>query len=308
LAGGVGGAKLADGLYRVVPSEELAVIVNTADDLTLFGLRICPDLDTVMYTLAGLANPQTGWGLAGDTFRALEMLGCYGEATWFRLGDQDLATHLARTRMLAQGQTLTQVTQHLAERLGVQARLLPMCDEPVATLVDTPKGQLSFQDYFVQGGGQDRVLSLRYEGIHEARLGPAVQQALERARLIVLCPSNPLLSMGPILSVPGLRDRLRRTEALKVAVSPLVGGKALRGPLVRLLQDLGYETNQETIARFYKDFLDILVLDHRDRGEAEQVEALGIKVAIMDTVMNSVQERESLARQVLELVAARKGG
>lgn len=306
LAGGFGGAKLAQGLYRALPSGHLTVIVNTADDISPYGLRVCPDLDTVMYTLAGLANPRTGWGVRSDTFRALEMLGRYGEPTWFRLGDRDLATHLLRSKLLADGLTLTDATGELCRRLDINATLVPMCNEPVATRVDTPEGTISFQEYFVHRGGRVKALGLQYEGIEGACLTEEVVRALHSASRIVLCPSNPVLSVAPILSVPGLRGILHSLACPIVAVSPLVGGKAIRGPLDRLLGDLGYPTTQATIAGFYADFLDGLVIDRSDAAEAAEVEATGVSTLAINTIMSGPSSRETLARRVLEFTPSRR--
>src|SRR5436305_13252376 len=230
LAGGVGGAKLAQGLSLALPPDALTVIGNTADDFEHLGLRISPDLDTVLYTLAGMANPETGWGVAGDTFRALDLLGRYGGETWFLIGDLDFATHVRRTELLRAGRSLTEVAATLARGLGLRAALLPMCDEPVATVVETPAGPLAFQDYFVRRRHQDPVSAVRFEGVERATLPAGVAAALREAEAIVLCPSNPIVSLGPILAVPGLRDALRAAPGPRVAVSPIVGGRARNGP------------------------------------------------------------------------------
>ncbi|MDP2727051.1 MAG: 2-phospho-L-lactate transferase [Dehalococcoidia bacterium] len=302
LAGGFGGSKMIQGLYRVLSPGQLTTIVNTADDLTLYGLRVCPDLDTVMYTLAGMANPSTGWGIRGDSFKTLGMLGRYGEPTWFRLGDKDMSTHLMRSALLRDGLTLTQATKEMCRRLSISATLLPMCNEPVATQVETSEGLLTFQDYFVRRACQVKAHGLRYDGIEAATLTEEVVRALRSASRVVLCPSNPVLSLMPILAVPGLRDILVSLSCPIVAVSPLVGGKALRGPLDKLLEDLGYPTTQATIARFYSDFLDGLVIDEMDAAEAPQVEALGMSTLVTNTVMSKVASRKDLARQLLDFV------
>ncbi len=304
LAGGFGGAKLAQGLHRVLPPGQLTVIVNTADDLDAFGLRVCPDLDTVMYTLAGLFSRKRGWGIRGDSFNTLSMLGQYGEPTWFRVGDRDMATHLLRSKLLEEGATLTEATHDLCHRLGITATLLPMCNEPVSTTVATPEGTLSFQEYFVHRGGRVKALSLRYDGVENAGLTEEVVRALHSASRIVLCPSNPLLSIAPILSVPGIRGILHSLACPIVAVSPLVGGKAIRGPLDRLLQDLGHATDQAAIARLYADFLDGLVIDRSDATEAQAVEDLGVSTLVANTVMSDTRSREALARRVLEFMPA----
>ena len=299
LAGGVGGAKLAHGLMLAAPEEALAVVVNTGDDFELFGLRISPDLDTVLYTLAGLANPETGWGIAGDTFAALEMLGRYGGETWFRLGDRDFATHIRRTERLRAGRTPTQVAAELAEALGVRARLLPMCDEPVATLVETPAGVLAFQDYFVRRHQADVVQGVRFVGIEEARVTEVVRAACETAKLIVLCPSNPLVSIGPILAVPGMRELLKAARAPKVAVSPIVGGRALRGPADKMLAGLGHAVSALGVARLYQGLVQGMAIDQVDGDQRAAIEALGMRALVTDAVMASDTDRRRLAGDVI---------
>lgn len=300
LAGGVGGAKLAQGLYGILPPDELTVVVNTGDDFERFGLYIAADLDTVMYTLAGIANPVNGWGIAGDTFQTMEMLGRYGRETWFQLGDRDLATHIARTERLRQGHSLTRVTQELATALGIRARIMPMCDEPVATLVDTPAGRLEFQEYFVHRHQQDQVLALVFAGVERARLLPALAHALATAETIVLCPSNPFVSVGPILAVPGLRDGLERSAAPLVAVSPIIGGQALKGPAAQMLASLGHEVSALGVARLYAGLINGIVIDTVDRNQRHQIEALGMQVLVTDTVMGDAVDRQRLARSVLD--------
>jgi len=303
LAGGVGGAKMADGLARVLPPGELTVVVNTGDDFDLYGLRICPDLDTVMYTLGGLANPTTGWGLAGDTFQALEMLGKYGGETWFRLGDRDLATHIIRTHWLRQGKTLSEVTAHLAAALGIASPILPMTDDVVATKVQTDEGELAFQEYFVRRGWQVRVQGLRLAGVEAARPAPGVLAALASAEAIVLCPSNPFLSIDPILALKEVRETLQRAHPV-VAVTPIVGGQALKGPAAKMMAELGLEVSPVTVAAHYRDFLDGFVLDAVDAGQAARIEALGPRVLVADTVMRTPDDRARLAREVLAFAAA----
>lgn len=309
LAGGVGGAKLADGLYRVLPPDTLTVIGNTADDLEMFGVHISPDLDTVMYTLAGLANPAMGWGVVNDTFTTLGMLERYGEDVWFRLGDADFATHLKRTAGLRAGQRLTDVTASLTASLGIRARLLPMCDELVATEVETPEGWRDFQDYFVRRRHEDRVTQVRFAGIEQARMTPEVADALAQADATILCPSNPLVSIGPILAVPGLRDALVASPAVKVAVSPIVGGKALKGPADQMLAAQGMEVSAYGIARGYVNMLDALTIDLLDAADAPRIEGLGMAVQVAQTVMHNDTDRQHLARAVLafaETLAARQ--
>ncbi|HVC33516.1 MAG TPA: 2-phospho-L-lactate transferase [Chloroflexota bacterium] len=303
LAGGVGGAKLADGLYRTLPANHLAVVVNTADDLDLFGLRVCPDLDTVTYTLAGLANPTTGWGIAGDTFAALAMLGRYGRDVWLQLGDRDLATHLARTERLRAGASLTAVTAELTSALGINAAILPMCDEPVATQVATPEGTLDFQDYFVHRHQADTVTGIVFRGIERAQVSAAVRRALAEAAAVVVCPSNPIVSIGPILAVSGMRERLDAHPGPKVAVSPIVGGRALRGPADRMLASLGHEVSAYGVAALYQGLIDGMVIDEVDAALAPRIEALGMRVLVAPTVMADADDRPALARRVLAFCA-----
>lgn len=299
LAGGVGGAKLSDGLTMARAGRPLSVIVNTADDFSLYGLHISPDLDTVMYTLAGIANPETGWGIQGDTFATLEMIARYGPDPWFRLGDKDFATHILRTEGLRQERTLTEVTAELARGLGVEAAILPMCDQPVATMVETASGTLEFQDYFVRRHQSDEVLGVRFRGIEEARLPEPVVQAVDGAAVVVLCPSNPIVSIGPILAVPGLREHLDRAKTPVVAVSPIVAGQALKGPADRMLTSLGHESSAAGVAAYYRGLIDGIVIDEQDAGLASRIEALGIAVEVAQTVMRTPEDRRALAERVL---------
>lgn len=303
LAGGVGGAKLAEGLQAVLPPGELAVVVNTADDFSLHGLAISPDLDTVMYTLAGLANPQTGWGVRDETWSGIEMLARYGGPDWFRLGDRDLATHITRSSLLRQGAGLTEVTARLAAALGIAAQLLPMCDEPVATIVETPDGPLAFQEYFVRRGCRDTVLGVRLEGIEHATISAALDAALARAEAIVFCPSNPLVSIGPILAIPGLRERIRACGVPIVAVSPIIAGQALKGPAARMLESMGMEAGVVGVARLYADLCLTLLIDEADRELVPAVAALGVRPVVAPIIMASVEDRAGLARRVLAEIA-----
>lgn len=301
LAGGVGGARLAAGLEAALPEGSLSVVVNTADDFDLWGLRICPDLDTVMYTLAGIANPGTGWGIAGETFDALEMLGRYGEDTWFWLGDRDIATHLLRSSRLRSGETLTDITRDLCSWLGVASEVLPMCDEPVATVLDTPEGELEFQEYFVRRGQRDEVRNVRFRGIEEARPTEAVLRRLRESDAIVFCPSNPVVSLGPILAVPGMREALGEAGAPKVAVSPIVGGKALKGPADKMLSSTGHASSASGVSRIYSGLVDAMVMDHADKDEAAEIESLGLRAFATDAVMRGEPDRARLAREVLRI-------
>jgi LPPG:FO 2-phospho-L-lactate transferase len=297
LCGGVGGAKLALGLSKVVAPERLAVIVNTGDDFRHFGLSICPDLDTVTYTLAGRVNAETGWGRAGETWRFMEAVGELGGEDWFNLGDTDLATHAVRTARLAAGARLTEVTRDIARALGVGPAILPASDDPVATVVDTAEGALPFQRYFVGRRCQPAVRGLRYQGATEARPAPEVVGALSAPDLkaIVVCPSNPYLSLDPMLAVPGFRALIRKCGAPVVAVSPIVGGAAIKGPLAKMMTELGHAAGSQSIADHYADLLDVLVIDETDRQE--QISTPSVHVA--RTVMRSLDDRIALAREVL---------
>lgn len=298
LAGGVGGSKLAYGLYEAL-GETLSVIVNTGDDETMYGLRVCPDLDTVRYSLSGLANAQTGWGLAGDTFHALDQLQRYGVDAWFKLGDRDLATSLLRTELLSGGQSLTAVEAALDERVGLGCPLLPMCNEPVATRVTTPAGELAFQEYFVKRHHQDEVRSVDYDGIERASLSAEVALALESAAAIVLCPSNPIVSIGPILAVPGLRRVLSSLSAPRVAVSPIVGNDAVSGPAGRMMAAAEIEVSVLGLARLYGDFLTGMVIDSRDAGQAAALRDRGLDVLVVDTIMKTPEDKRRLAGALL---------
>lgn len=301
LAGGVGGAKLAHGLNMLDDSRELTVIVNTADDFELHGLHISPDLDTVLYTLAGVANPETGWGIAGDTGATMTALARLGGADWFRLGDQDFATHIRRTQRLREGASLSDVTREFARARGVRAttNILPMTDDPVATLVETAEGLLDFQSYFVRRQHADRVLSVRFDGIEQARLAPQAETALKDASVIIICPSNPIVSIGPILALPGAYGELCNTDVPVVAVSPIIGGQALKGPADRMLASLGHQASALGVATIYRHFLSGMVIDEADAHLAEQIEALGMSILVTDTVMRSEADRRRLASEVL---------
>jgi LPPG:FO 2-phospho-L-lactate transferase len=304
LAGGVGGAKLAEGLQAVV-GDRLTVVVNTGDDFERHGLTICPDLDTVLYTLARLENETFGWGLAGDTWATMTALARLGEDDWFRLGDQDLATHIVRTQRLRDADTLTGVTEHLRARLGVAATILPMTDEPVRTRVRTDDGWLDFQDYFVRLHQSPEVREIAFAGIEAARPTAAVATALDTADVIVIGPSNPIVSIGPILALPGMTDRLaaaRARGARFVAVSGIIGGKALKGPADRMLASLGYESSALGVARGYAGLIDVFVLDTVDAALAPAIEGLGVRTLVTDTVMTDDASRARLAGEVLAAV------
>ncbi len=307
LAGGVGGAKLALGLYRYLQSKnrakDLAVVVNTGDDMEYLGLNICPDLDTVMYTLADLANPATGWGLKGDTAQALQMLGRYGHDNWFWLGDQDIGTHLIRTQGLQNGKSLTQVTDEMRTALGIECELLPMCNEPVRTIVETEEvGSLPFQEYFVKRRAADTVKGLTFQGVEQAEVTDEVCHALTDPALIIICPSNPYLSIKPILSIPGMRQLIRSSSAPIVVVSPIVGGAALKGPAAANMRSLGGETEASAlgVARIYAGFAQRFVLDQVDVGQQAEIEKLAFKVLVTNTIMKDEESKIRLAQEILE--------
>jgi len=302
LAGGVGGAKLAEGLQAIL-GENLTVIVNTADDTERHGLLVCADHDTVMYTLAGLENPELGWGLAGDSWTVMTALERYGEEGWFRLGDQDLATHIVRTARLRDGERLTAVNRELQARLGVRAAILPMTDASVRTEVRTDDGWLEFQDYFVRLRQAPDVREVRFAGIETATATAEVIAAIDAATIVVIAPSNPIVSVGPILAVPGISDGLsnaRHRGARVVAVSGIVGGKALKGPADRMLATLGHEPTAVGVARGYAGLIDAFVLDTIDAALAPEVEALGVAAVVADTVMTDDASRTRLAQVVLD--------
>lgn len=301
LAGGVGGAKLALGLSQVVPPDALTVAVNTADDFEHLGFSISPDLDTVMYTLAGVANPETGWGRQGESWTVMEALGAIGGETWFRLGDKDLATHIERTRRLRAGESLSSVMRDLAVRLGVKAALVPMSDDPVRTMVATDQGELAFQDWFVRLQCGPVVKSVRFAGSDAARPHLALLD-LAGLRGIVVCPSNPFVSVAPILALPGVRIALGQARVPRVAVTPIVGGQAIKGPAAKMLAELGHDVSALGVARYYKEWVDGFVLDAQDAGLAADITALGMRVKVADTMMRNDADKRRLAAEVLDFV------
>ena len=301
LAGGVGGAKLALGLAHTLPPAELTVAVNTADDFEHLGLLVSPDLDTVMYTLAGVANPETGWGRRDETWTVMDALGQLGGETWFRLGDKDMATHIERTRRRRAGESLSSVTRDLGVRLGVKCSIVPMSDKPVRTMVETDRGELAFQDWFVRLRCEPAVKSVRFAGAHKAKPHRALLE-LAGLRGIVVCPSNPFVSVAPILAMPGVQTALVKAEAPRVAVTPIVGGQAIKGPAAKMLAELGHDVSALGVARYYRDWVDGFVLDAKDAGLARDIEALGLKVRIADTMMRNDDDKRRLAAQVLEFV------
>ncbi|GAB2471531.1 2-phospho-L-lactate transferase [Xylanimonas ulmi] len=293
----MGGARLAHGIALAGVSPD--VVVNVGDDTELHGLWISPDLDTVLYTLAGLNDEERGWGLRGETYATLTQLAALGEDTWFTLGDKDLATHIARTARLRAGAPLSEVTAQLAAALGVNARLLPVTDDRVATLVDTPSGRLAFQEYFVRRRHADAVLSVEFEGIDAARPAPGVLDAVADADVVIIAPSNPFLSVFPVLGVAGVREAVRATAARRVAVSPIVGGQAIKGPAAQILETLGHDVSALGVARLYTGLVDVMVVDDTDVALAPAIRDLGLEVVVTDTIMGGPAGRERLARQVL---------
>jgi LPPG:FO 2-phospho-L-lactate transferase len=301
LAGGVGGAKLLQGLDGAAPAGDVTAIVNTADDFELYGLNISPDIDTVVYTLAGLANPATGWGIAGDTRVTLDAIARYGEDPWFLLGDQDFATHILRTHWLREGGTLTGVTMRLSAALGIGMPILPMSDDRVATQVQTSDGWLDFQDYFVARRHADDVMDVRFDGIAKARPSDRMMTAIAAADLIVFCPSNPVVSIGPILAVPGVRDAIAAAPAPVIAVSPIIGGRALKGPADRMLAAKGIDVSPLGVARWYERLLDGILIDDEDRELAGAIGDLGVQVEVANTIMGDRDDRIRLARELIEV-------
>jgi LPPG:FO 2-phospho-L-lactate transferase len=299
----VGAARFLEGLVAVVEPDQVTAIVNTGDDATFHGLHVSPDIDIVMYTLAGLVDSAQGWGLQGDTYNALDMLETYGRPTWFRLGDRDFGTLIARTELLRSGVTLSEATDRLRRALGLDVRLLPMTDDPVGTQVRTPDGILAFQEYFVHRHCEPEVLDIIYGGMAEARPAPGVLEAIAQAETIVFCPSNPLVSLGTILTVPGIREAIRGSQARRVAISPIVAGGTIKGPADRMMRGLGWEVSAVGVAQAYRDILDVMVVDQADADLAPRIRELGLKAVVTDTIMRDAATKAALARTVLEPVA-----
>jgi len=299
LAGGVGGAKLAFGLSKVLSSGKLSVIVNTGDDFELFGLNISPDVDTVSYTLAGLANPLTGWGQVDETWQVFQALSRLGGPSWFRLGDHDLALHMERTRLLRSGLNLTKVTQELCNRMGVKDHVLPMTDQPVRTMVKTQDGRkLGFQEYFVKEQCVPEVTGFEFSGIEAARPSIRVRKAITEADIVILCPSNPWVSIDPILELDGIRDLMSGKPV--IAVSPIIGGKTIKGPAAKMFLELGLDPSSFEVARHYKGILSGFVLDYQDQNEADRISEMGIIPFVTQTIMRSDEDRIRLAKEVLD--------
>lgn len=299
LAGGIGASKFLLGLADVMPPEQITVIANTGDDIELFGLRISPDIDTVTYTLARVINEATGWGLADDTFESLKWLARYDGAAWFNLGDRDLATHIYRTDQLRRGRTLAAVTDQIRRALGVRSTILPMTDSYTPTRVTTDEGEMHFQEYFVRRRCEPRVRAIKFEGIETAHPAPGVERAILDANAVIICPSNPFISTGPILAVPGVRECLKQTEAPVIAITPIIAGRALKGPAAQMLGDLGHEVSARGVASLYRDFVKLFVLDEADAAMRPAIEELGMRVMVTDTVMATLEDKRRLAKAVL---------
>lgn len=306
LCGGVGGAKLAYGLAQACGHDELVIIVNTGDDFEHLGLSICPDIDTVLYTLSGKENREFGWGRGGESWNVMAELETLGGETWFKLGDKDIALHLLRRQMLSRGMRLTEVTQVLARRLGVRATILPMSDAPVRTMVSTEEGELAFQDYFVRRRCEPVVKGFRFDGAESAQASPEVEAALSTAGLrgVILCPSNPYVSLGPILAIAGIRQRLEKRNVPVVAVSPIVGGRALKGPAAKMMTELATPPSALAVARMYGNLIDAMIIDGQDSALAGECEPGDARLIVAQTVMKTAEDRVALARECLQHIAA----
>jgi LPPG:FO 2-phospho-L-lactate transferase len=300
LAGGVGAARFLTGLIKLVNGKDLSIIVNTGDDIELFGLHISPDVDIVTYTLAGIVDEDKGWGIRGDTFHCLEALRNFNRETWFNLGDKDFATHILRTHLLKNGFKLSDVTAKISHALGLDVIILPMTDDKFETRIVTEIGSIHFQEYLVKREAKDEVLGVEFIGAESANPAPGVVESIRDSQLVVICPSNPIVSIGTVLAVNGVRDAIRRTGAKKVAISPIIAGAPVKGPADKLLRGLGFEVSAYSVAKLYSDFLDTFILDTADAAEKDRIEKLGIEVKVTNTIMKSLQDKIELARTVLE--------
>jgi LPPG:FO 2-phospho-L-lactate transferase len=299
LAGGVGAARFLQGVVQVIPQEDITVIVNTGDDRDFYGLHVSPDIDIIMYTLAGIVDETHGWGIRNDTYNTMQQLTRYGHEDWFMLGDRDLATHIHRTNLLRIGKTPSEVAEDLRQRFGLQLRLLPMSDQPIATHIQTPAGLLHFQEYMVKRRCSDEVQDVIFVGAKEARPAPGVLDAIKQAEAILIAPSNPIVSIGSILAVPGIHDTLHEASGMVVAVSPIVGGAPIKGPADKLMRGLGMNVSAVGVARCYRDFLDVMVIDTQDAPLADDIEDLGIPTVVTNTIMRDSEAKVALARAVL---------
>lgn len=304
LAGGVGAAKFLQGFVNVVPAEDIVVVVNTGDDIELHGLHLSPDLDIIMYTLAGFVEETKGWGMKDDTFHCLSMLKRYGCETWFNLGDKDLATHLYRTKLLKDGFNLCEVTTKLGQQLGLREMILPMTNDKFETRILTDNGELHFQEYLVKYGMQCNVLGIKFEGDAQAKPCPEVLNAILHASGIIVCPSNPIVSIGTILSVKGIRRALRETNARVVSISPVVAGTVVKGPAAKLMHSQGMEVSAFSVANLYKDFVDVFILDTVDKNLKKRIEAIGVQTVVTDTIMKTAEDKVRLAKVALSCLRA----
>jgi len=302
LAGGVGAARFLQGLVKLVPQEELTVIVNTGDDIEFYDLHISPDLDIIMYTLAGIVDEEKGWGIKGDTFHCLETLRQYGYETWFNLGDRDLATHIHRTYLLKKGFELFEVTEKLCKSHGLNVQILPMTNDRFETIIVTDKGKMHFQEYLVKKAAQDNVLNVEFKKAEKAKPSPKVLDSIFNSETVIVCPSNPIVSIGTILSVKGIRKALQTTKAKVVAISPIVGGAPIKGPADKLMSGLKHEVSAYGVAKLYKDFLDIFVIDNIDIASKASIEKLGLKVVVTNTIMKTLQDKIDLTKTVLKAI------
>jgi LPPG:FO 2-phospho-L-lactate transferase len=303
-AGGVGASRFLQGLCQAVDPAAVTVISNTGDDVEMFGLHVSPDTDIVIYALADAVNPETGWGLRGDTFVVVDQLQRFGYERWFNLGDRDLAMAIHRTRQLRDGMAMHHVVQGLATAWGLTCTVLPMSNEPVRTVIAGPGGEIAFQEYMVRLRTEVDVRSIRFDGIERARPAPGVVEAIAGAEAVFLAPSNPFVSIGPILAVPGIRDALANTTATRVAVSPIIAGQVVKGPAAKMLTSLGYEVSAPGVARIYQGLVDLFVLDEQDRELAPAVEALGMRALVTDTMMTSMERKRELAEDILDALKA----
>lgn len=304
-AGGVGASRFLQGLVQAVPQDEVTVISNTGDDVEMFGLHVSPDTDIVIYALAGAVNPETGWGLTGDTFNVMDQLQRFGYERWFNLGDRDLAMAIHRTRLLHEGVAMHEIVAGLARDWGLSCCVFPMSNDPISTRIFGPEGEIAFQDYMVRLRTEVDVRGVEFAGADEARPAPGVIEAIREAEAVILAPSNPIVSVGPILAVPGVRETLASTKAKRAAISPIIAGQVVKGPAAKMLQTLGHEVSCVGVARIYEGLIDVMVIDEQDRGRAADVEALGMRCFVTDTMMTSAERKAALARDV---VRALEGG
>lgn len=307
ICGGVGGAKLARGFTRAFPECRINIITNTADDTEFYGLHVSPDLDTMMYTLAGLSGAGRGWGISDDSFRCLGQLAKYGATTWFQLGDRDFATHILRTKMLWEGKTLTQVTSYLSRKLGISARILPMTDQRVETFIGTDSGTIPFQEYFVQKQQRVNIRQIIFKGITKARPTPEVTDTITSADLLIFAPSNPIVSIRPVLSIPGMKPLIAASSAFKIAVSPFKGGRAISGPAKELMEAKGFDGSSGGLARFYAGLIDVLLIHTQDEGERESIEQTGIAAVTVETIMKDIEDSVQLSRKIYDIYAKWRG-